>query len=120
MKKEQRYDFQKKLLCIHEADIRDFSRKATEGEYQIPEIVTIAAGTGLTLRTAALDFADFLKTSMSIDAKVVDLGEKAEITVDLAENCGADLGDAASYRGFLIKTDENGITVIGHDERGAG
>ncbi len=120
MKKEQRYDFQKQLLCIHEADIRDFSRKANEGEYQIPEKVTIAAGNGETLRTAALDFADFLKTSMSIDAKVVDLSEKAEITVDLAENCGADLGDAASYRGFLIKTDETGIKVIGHDERGAG
>ncbi len=120
MKKEQRYDFQKELLCIHEADIRNFSRKAAEGEYGLPEKVTIAAGSGEVLRTAALDFADFLKTSMSIEAKVVDLGEKAEITVDLAENCGADLGDAASYRGFLVKTDETGIKVIGHDERGAG
>lgn len=120
MKTEQRYDFRKELLCIHESGIRDFARAAKENEYQIPEIVKIAAGTGEVLRTAALDFADFLKTSMSVEACVVNLGEEAQITVDLAENCGIDLGDAASYRGFMVKADEAGIKVYGHDERGAG
>lgn len=120
MKTEQRYDFRKELLCIHEADIRNFSRRAKEDEYQIPERVKIAAGTGEVLRTAALDFADFLKTSMSVEASVVDLSQEAEIIVDLAENCGVDLGDATSYRGFMVRVDETGIKVFGHDERGAG
>lgn len=120
MRNEQKYDFRKELLCIHEAGIRDIARKAKENEYQIPETVKIAAGKGEVLRTAVFDFADFLKTSMSVDAMIVDLDEEAEITVDLAENCKVDLGDAASYRGFMVQTDETGIKVYGHDERGAG
>ena len=120
MKTEQKYDFRKELLCIHEAGIRDFTREAKENEYQIPNKVKIVAGTGEVLQTAVLDFADFLRTSMSLEVCVVELGEEAEIMVDLAENCAVDLGDAASYRGFMIKTDEAGIKVFGHDERGAG
>ena len=57
---------------------------------------------------------------MNISARMSVEDEKADITVSLAGNSGIELGECASYKGFRIDTDENGIKVYGFDERGTG
>lgn len=118
---EKAYDFRKKLLQVHEPDIRNFARTAQDKEFFLPADVTISINKTAceVVRTSAMDFADFLRTSMGISASVIDGGKKCDITVELASDVGVDLGEYAEYRGFSIETDSNGIRVYGHDARGA-
>lgn len=120
MRKENAYDFQKRLLTIHEPNLRDFSRVQQEKEFMLPDhaAISVAADAGLVTRTAVEDFADFLKTSMSVSADVVYDDAAVQIKVTLAEAAGVDLGEYASYKGFRINVNEQGICVYGHDERG--
>ena len=117
MKKENAYDFQKRLLTVHEPNRRDPSRQPRENELALPEKVKISlsADAGLVTRTAAEDFADFLQVSMGISAQVVS-DEPAFFQVALGE----DLGEYATYKGFRIEVMQSGIRVFGHDERGIG
>ena len=120
MKTEKMYDFKEKLLTVHEENIRNSERKAKADEFEVKSgaVIKINENADEVIKTAACDFADFLKKSMGVSAVVSERAEKAEITVALAENAGIDLGDFATTKGFLIKTDENGIVVYGHDARG--
>ena len=117
MKKENAYDFQKRLLSVHEPNRRDPARQPRENELALPEKVKISlsADAGLVTRTAAEDFADFLQVSMGISAQVVS-DEPAFFQVALGE----DLGEYATYKGFRIEVMQSGIRVFGHDERGIG
>ncbi len=119
MKKEQAFDFRKELLTVHEVNVRDYSRTACDHEFLMPEQVSILISpkAGEVTQVAAHDFADYLHTSMGLDSVVVT-GGSAAVTVSLAEEAGLDLKDYATYRGFMIETDANGIRVYGHDERG--
>ncbi len=118
--KEQNYDFRKRLLTIHEPQLRDMSRKAQPGEFELCDRLTIAAVGGEVIQTAAADLTDFLRISMGMSSKLADFAdETAAVTVMLAEQAGVDLGEAAAYRGFMVVTDETGIHIYGHDERGA-
>ena len=121
MKKENAYDFQKRMLIIHQPNLRDHTREAREGELFLPEQVTVAMpeNADMVIRTAVEDFADFLKTSMSVSAQLVSDGS-ATIQVALAKDAGIDLGEYASYKGFRIDVTEQGICVYGHDARGIG
>ncbi len=122
MKTEKMYDFRKKLLTVHESDLRNSKRHATDNEFEVKNgaIVKINENADEVVTTAVYDFTDFLKTSMGVSAVVSSVAEKAEITVELADNAGINLGEFATSKGFFIKTDENGITVYGHDARGIG
>ena len=120
VKTEQNYDFRRELLTVHEANIRDFKRKTLADEFFFDGSVTIriAADAPEVIAVAAEDFCDFLSVSMGIKATVVTEG-KSDITVRLAKDAGVDLGEFAAYKGFRIETDEDGITVTAHDDRGA-
>lgn len=120
LKKEQQYDFRKRLLQVHEANLRCPCRTASKEEYLLPEgtVIALGSGVGQVTETAVRDFIDFLWTSMNLSARMAAKGQKAQVTVALAAEAGVDLGEAASYKGFRLETDAEGIRVFGHDERG--
>lgn len=122
MKKEQKYDFREKLLTVHEADIRDFSKMPSENMEALTDGVIIEIGKtdNVVIQLAAEDFADFLKVSMGISATVSKSGEKQGanvIRLAIAEEAGVKLNNANGYKGFLIEANE-GICVYGYDDRG--
>ena len=118
---EKKYDFRKRLLQIHQPDIRNTAYEKKDDEYMFADAVSISIpqSAEIVLRTAAWDFADFLNTSMGIRAGVALEAADAAISVDLAANTGEDLGEFATYKGFKITTDSAGVKVVAHDERGA-
>ncbi len=119
---ENKYDFRKRLLVVHEKDVRDNKRVAQENEYILPDTVVIGVlGTYTDVtETAVYDYIDYLQKSMHISARMAIGDKNADITVALSSDAGVDLGEAASYKGFMIKTSENGIKIYGYDERGIG
>ncbi len=119
---EKNYDFRKRLLEVHEKNIRNISRQASENEFMLSDKVVISVNGVYTdvTETAVNDFMDFLQKSMNVSS-VFSYNEKnADIIVSLAAEAGADLDDAATYKGFMIETDASGINVYGYDERGIG
>ena len=120
MRKEQNYDFRERMLKIHKENVRKQSRKAKDNEIFLSDnaLIKISKSAGEVINTAALDFVDYLKNSMNISSSVTTEG-KGDIEINLAEDISFDLGEFAVYRGFMIKTDENGIKIIANDERGA-
>lgn len=117
---EKNYDFQKKLLTVHECDIRNYERSAKDGEYFLSDHVTIKISddASIVIKTAVYDFVDFLKVSMGITADVCVNCDKADIMVAIAGS-DVDLKNAKGYRGFKTETDKDGIKVYGYDDRGA-
>lgn len=119
--KEKAYDFRKRLLQVHEPNIRSLKRLPKENELVLENGLTVAIGAQAdeVIETAACDFMDFLSVSMGVDS-ILSIGEdkEAAVTVLLAEQAGIDLGDAAVYRGFLIEIDDD-IKIYGYDSRGA-
>ena len=120
MKTEKMYDFRKKLLTVHESSVRNLKRKSRENEFEVKNGMNIKIPFDAceVIKTAVYDFVDFLKTSMSVSVGITSISKNETITVELAESVDIDLGDAACYRGFMIKTDESGIRIYGHDARG--
>ena len=118
---EKNYDFQKELLTVHEADIRKIDRKPKADEFFFADgaKIRVEASAPEVIAVAAEDFVDFLSVSMGVNASVVTEG-KGDITIRLAKDVGVDLGEFAAYKGFRIETDENGIVITAHDDRGAG
>lgn len=119
---ESNYDFRERLLKVHEDNIRDASRTAEANEYELSQspVISIDGAFSDVTETAVRDFADFLNRSMGIDAAPVYNESGADIRVALADTYGVDLGEAASYKGFMIEVCESGISVYGNDERGIG
>ncbi len=144
---EKAYDFRKRLLTVHEKDLRDWSRAAAETEYMLPQRVCICmdGSHGEVTETAVKDFVDYLHTSMGISSYVVEKKsverafvnpvierikanmdnaetavqvETVHIRVALASEVGVDMKEAAGYKGFRIDTTTEGICVYGYDERG--
>ena len=117
--KEQNYDFRKRLLVVHEPNLRDSGRKPQADEFELRDGMTICAIGDEVIQTAAADLADFLRISMGVSAQVTQEKTAAQVTVSLASDFAFELGEAAAYRGFMVVTDEQGIHVYGHDSRGA-
>jgi len=117
---EQIFGFRKDLLCIHETGIRDLKIVKKENEFFFNEKakISIRKTAGELTRSASLDFADYMRVSMGVSASVVEDEKEADMIVCVAEEAGVDLEDVKDYRGFMIVTDENKISVYGHDERG--
>jgi len=116
LKKEQRYEFRKRLKQIHKSNIRDRSLMPSENELALDDrlFISVPKNAGEVIKTAALDFADFLKTSMGITAFVSEEEPDAQIVVNL----GNDLGKYACYKGYRIEADDK-IIITGFDDRGA-
>ena len=122
MRIESPCDFRKKLLTIHEPGRRNFKRKTEDGEYQLKDRITISMpkGANEVIQVAVYDFADYLRTSMSVQANVVCECDRAQVRVGLAMDAGIDLGEYAAYKGFRIDVMDSGICIYGHDDRGVG
>lgn len=120
MRKENAYDFQKKLLNIHEPNLRNHNRILKSGEYQLPDniSVSIPQSANEVILTAALDFLDYLKVSMNVTADIVKNCDTAQIKLILAADAGIDLGSYARSKGFRIDVMPDGICIYGHDDRG--
>ena len=61
-KAEKNYDFKKKLLTVHECDIRNLKRSKKDGEFFLSDNVKIKMSEDASevVKTAVCDFADFL------------------------------------------------------------
>ena len=122
MKKENAYDFRKKLLTVHESNVRDHTKAVPEDALLLKDglIIEIGANADEVIQTAAADFADFFAVSMDLKATVSQTGEYAGanvVRVALADD-KVEMGEAAGYKGFRIDVD-TGISVYGYDSRGA-
>ena len=122
MKTEQPYDFRKKLLTVHEPNVRDYAVTPAEGQMALKDGAVISVcGSGYSLLSvAAEDFADFLRVSMGITARVCHepvVGGENTVTLCLAKDAGVALEEAEGYKGFRIDVSD-GIRVYGYDDRG--
>ena len=122
LQKEKNYDFRKKMLAVHEKNIRNDQCRPEADELELRNYVTVLVPADEeVILTAARDFTDYLFTSMGICAAVAVKGAEIAgqtVTVELAADNGVDLGKANGYKGFRIDVDEN-ILVTGFDARGA-
>lgn len=122
MKKENAYDFRKKLLTVHTPNMRDAAVQIPENTTVLTDGVVVEIGNtdDMVIRTAAEDFVDYLQVSMGLKASLSTAGTacgKNTVRVAIADDT-VDMGEAAGYKGFLIQADE-GFTVYGYDARGA-
>lgn len=123
MQIEKNYDFRKKLLTIHEENIRDDSKRPSEDVFvfEYGTYIEIEPNADLVVRTAAEDFADYLKVSMGIEVSVrtfcADAEKGSAIRLMIAGDYDFDLEEADGYKGFCIAVDEK-IQIYGKDSRG--
>lgn len=121
MKIEKAYDFRKKLLTVHESNVRNLNLAPKADEVEICDGVVIEIGVtdNVVINTAACDFIDFLATSMNVSATLSTEGKsgKGVIRLALAKDEGVDLREADGYKGFFINVDD-GIEIFGADDRG--
>lgn len=122
MKREQAYEFRKKLLTVHEKDVRDYTKVPGKDMLVLETemILELAEIKDEVVHTAAVDFLDFLKTSMGINGSLSYAGQqpgKGIIRLAYASAYDVDLKEAAGYKGFLIEVND-GIEIYGYDARG--
>lgn len=123
MEQEQNYSFRKRMLQIHEKDIRDTDLQPTDEELEIKDglVICLEKDADEVVLTAAKDFLDYLFTSMRTSAMLRYGAAEQQtntISLSLAASTGVDLGDANGYRGFRIDVCENRISINGFDSRG--
>lgn len=116
LNKEKRYDFYKRLLPIHKPDRRNKALTPAPDEWEFPDgaVIRLPADADKVIRTAALDFIDYLLVSMNLSARLTfDQTTPADVVVSLSQ----DLGEANGYMGYRITAD-NGLTIEGFDNVG--
>lgn len=121
MRTEGKYEFRKKLLTVHEPNVRNYDRIVSDDEIEIRSgaVIEIGDTDDIVVKTAARDFVEFLKISMGVDATVSTAGTNApgNIQLALAADCGFDLKEADGFKGFCIDVTDR-INVYGYDGRG--
>lgn len=116
---EKQYDFRNKLLQIHKKCRVNLGRLVENAfNFKDPVTVFLSDWNDEVLSTATVDFIDYLKVAFNITAVKTDDAENAQIKVGIARENNIDLGDASSYRGFMVKSEESGVSVYGYDNRG--
>ena len=120
MSVEKKYEFRKRLLVVHQKNIRDHAILPREDEFSAKDGCRIVIGKDASevIVTAAKDFADFLFTSMNVSA-MVSVGAPAagDILIATAAELGADYADIPEL-GYRIEANEY-VTVCGYDDRRA-
>ena len=110
---EKPYDFRKRLDVVHEAGVRDPALRPEADEFEVRDGAAIAVGAdapALVVR-AAEDFADFLKVSMSVEAKVEHaLPAAAAVTVKV---------DPSVKEGYTVSVDARGAVLAAVNDRQA-
>lgn len=124
MKAEKSYEFRKRMLNIHEKNLRDSDASLLKNEIEIKDGCTIfiPEKESEVILTAARDLTDYLLISMNI-ASMVKRGQydgrENAIVIALAKDSGVDLGYADDYRGYKVSVEEDAVYIYAHDERGA-
>ena len=114
LNKENRYDFFARLLPIHRPDRRNKALTPAANEWAFPNITVIRLpeNADKVVRTAALDFVDYLITSMNVSACLT-----FEQTGFAHVNVSID-SDVPGPIGYRITTSADGVTLVGSDPRG--
>ena len=124
LKKENNYDFRKRMLKIHDKNIRDYEKASNEDDFVIENgfMVVVGKDADDVIITAARDFIDYLFDSMGVAAMLIREEEATDapaIRISVSDNPAKDLGKSAGYRGFKIEFNGNTINVTAYDSRGA-
>ena len=98
MPEEKNYDFRVRLDEIHKKDVRDYSIKAEETEYEISHICFKCENSfSSVVKIAMEDFIDFMIKSMGVGE-----GTEPNVILRLSDN----LGEYNSYKGYKIEVDD--------------
>ena len=116
--REKSYDFRKELMQVHKADRRILELTAKDDEIELPDglCILLPKEENIVITTAAKDFADYLRVSMSIAASVSSKPLKNVFTITLTIN--KDIEDASGYMGYRITANPNGILIEGWHDKG--
>ena len=124
LKKENNYEFRKRLLTIHKEGLRDYNVKPAPSDFEIVDgtLIVISANASDVILAAAKDFSDYLFTSMGVSAmlkKCDDLSkyQNNSIVLCLQSDTKMDLEEANGYMGYRIEINSN-INICGFDDRG--
>ena len=115
LNKENRYDFYKRLIPIHKPNRRNRALTPNNNEWAFPDgaIIRLPENPDKVLKTAALDFIDYLLTSMNISARLTfEQTGFAHINVSVDSEVPGPIG-------YRIVTTAEGVTLIGSDAAGA-
>ncbi|MBQ8284231.1 MAG: hypothetical protein IJX75_03970 [Clostridia bacterium] len=118
LKTEKNYDFKTDLLCVHKKGVRDWTLMAAHDEFVFKNgtnIVLLDTDDEVIL-TAAKDLVSYLFVSMDVSAMFAKAPNENAANVTLC--LGSNLGEAEGYMGYRITTNQDGITIEGHDTRG--
>ena len=125
---EKNYDFRKRMLQVHKSGIRDRSLIAEKDELVISDgaCIIIPDSAGAVINRAAIDFQDYLMTSMGISAVIKKSADilhethsgEGSIIFASKEHLDCDLMEGDSPRGYRIDCGRN-IIITGYDEAGA-
>lgn len=113
LKKENKFDFRKRMFIVHPENIRDITLEPQANEIVLPNptIIHIPDVAGEVSRNGVRDFIDFLKTSMMYNAQVSTTEQDAFISVKIDETY-------SEYKGFKAEVTAEKINIVAHDERG--
>ena len=113
LSQEKNYDFRKKLLKIHEENLRDYDKKPSGFEFEIADgaLISFPVDAGDVVLTAIKDFVDYMFTSMGVSVMIKRDAQKQDAAIIIS------LSDNGKPGGYSIKTDAC-ICIDGFDERG--
>ena len=118
---EKNYAFRKKMLQIHQPDLRNMHLNPSKDEFEITDgfVVDISKAYGDVVLTAAKDFQDYLLISMGVSVLLSKKAVETQNGVISVEIVGEEksLGTANGYMGFKLSFSEN-IKISAFDERG--
>ena len=109
--KEKKYEFRKRMRCVHKENIRDYSLTPMTDEVQIDDVeIVLPENCGVVAYHAARDFQDYLYTSMRVSAILRhELGkDPLSIVLSLSDNI---------EETYIIRIDDS-ILITAKDERG--
>jgi hypothetical protein len=116
LKREERYDFRKRMCAMHKRILRDKSVQPKSDEFSLDKEISIyLAEESVVASLAAKDFCAYLKTAFGIHAKMASASEGADIVAKIERG---NLGLGEGYMGFKLVASGEGIEILGYDERG--
>ncbi len=111
------YDFRRRLACIHEPNIRDWSLVCATGELEVAcgAMIDIGANPSPLLRHAATDFCDYLAQSMGVNASV----STPDAAVKLEPQVRVSLDASLAPRAYAVDVTSKCVAIRAADDRAA-
>ena len=116
--KENKYDFKKRLLSVHDSNVRDYSITKTSEEFEFISQTPIILPSFYdeVILNGVRDFEDYLFTSMNVSVCILKKDVSCDNKVKILLN--KDIGEVSGYMGYRITINANEITIEGYDSRG--